>query len=292
MPWVDGVYVMPGGTDPPGLFDRWPEDTYGECIDPLCDECPRKRRRRQAAPPAFKRNQAVSPKATKDDRPTLVESSSISNNRAGTSSSPLPFARPERTHLRPWLLEASRIVSEGCEQQERLPCEIASWLFIGDVATAASVEILKALKVTHVLNAAGATTACETECAAAGAKYKQLDSEDVDGYAMLAIHWADAWQFVQEACASPCGRLLVYGRAGLSRGALLAIAALMLQSQMSVLDALRHGVRRGHILRNEAFRASLIELAAQEGLLGPAPCPEGLMTTEPPCTSTGSETKH
>ena len=155
MPWVDGVYVMPGGTDPPGLFDRWPEDTYGECIDPLCDECPRKRRRRQAAPPAFKRNQAVSPKATKDDRPTLVESSSISNNRAGTSSSPLPFARPERTHLRPWLLEASRIVSEGCEQQERLPCEIASWLFIGDVATAASVEILKALKVTHVLNAAG-----------------------------------------------------------------------------------------------------------------------------------------
>jgi protein-tyrosine phosphatase len=100
----------------------------------------------------------------------------------------------------------------------------------------------------------------------------QLGAEDRDGYPMLQRHWVEASGFVKAARAMPDGKVLIHCFAGVNRSGLLATAALMVHEQICVLDALRHvRQRRGDVLLNSTFRESLVQLAADSGLLGLQP---------------------
>ena len=177
----------------------------------------------------------------------------------------------ETSLIAPWVKAAAEIVLEEAADHDT-PVEILPWLFLGDVGAAADVEGLRSLGITHVLNAAGGEVAWPEAAQAVGAAYKQLDGEDREAYPMLQRHWHAAWEFVQEACAMPNGKVLIHCFAGVNRSGLLATALLMIHARMPVLEALRHvRSRRGDVLLNNAFRESLVRFAAEYDLLGPQP---------------------
>lgn len=273
MPYVNGEYVMPGGTDPDDLFKPWHTvDDDGGCGDPTCDEHPRKKRQRKAS--------VVLPGMETEAEATEASSSSLNDPKVNPSSvsdpgeSNVRQSNPGATGnpLKPWLAEATRIVFSDDAPPPKPLCEILPWLYLGDVLAAGDVETLQEHRITHVLNAAGPEGARQMACAEAGAEYMQVDGKDRQDYDMIGHHWDKVWTFVQRARTARNGKLLIHCVAGVNRSGLLATAALMVHAHMPVLEALHHvHSRRGEVLINSAFRESLVRMAAQRGLLGPRP---------------------
>ena len=255
---MDGQYVMPGGADASDMFAPWPlEDSRADCPDPLCDECAgsRKRQRRGAA--------------------VLAAAPTVSLPTTGLPSATRPAHSTQGPSLAPWITEATRLVWEEHNDGEESSvhvCEVEPWLYLGDVV-AAGTDTLKRLRISHVLNAAGRDAARDEACAAAGAVYRQLDGQDREDYPMLTTHWEEAWAFVRTVLSVTDGRLLIHCQAGVNRSGLLATASLMMHRRLPVLEALRHvrSCRGQPVLTNAAFRRSLVQLAAEHGLLGAAP---------------------
>lgn len=195
------------------------------------------------------------------------------------------LAGRQRRRLEPWLLAASEILSAEPPEPAVLPCEIMPHLLLSAKLEAGDLSKLRALGVTHVINAAGAVGRAPTppsdgmparrggivDYGAAGIKYLELKGEDEEGYPMIKNHFAEALAFVQGVSAAG-GRCLVHCVAGINRSGLLAVALLMVSERLDVLTALSRAKRaRGRILWNESFQLQLVALAEAEGLLGPRP---------------------
>ena len=194
----------------------------------------------------------------------------------------------QRRRLEPWLLKAAEILSAEPPEPIALPCEIMPHLLLSAKLEAGDVTKLRALGVTHVINAAGtvgrarapptppsagepARRGAVVDYEAAGIKYLEIKGEDEEGYPMIKNHFAEALAFVQGVSAAG-GRCLVHCVAGINRSGLMAVALLMVSERLEVLDAVARAKRaRGRILWNESFVLQLVALAEQEGLLGPRP---------------------
>ena len=260
MPYVNGEYVMPGGTDSEGMFSPWPEErNAGDCTDPMCDEHPRGKRRRVGST-VFTLDFMAETASRTDEAPSSPSAT------AGSTSESTPH---EVLWLAPWLEEATRIVfKEGAYHEP--PCEILPWLYLGDAASAADPATLTGFSITHVLNVSETDAAYDLAATRAGVAYKQVDGRD--GEDTLAALWDECWKFVQECRAAKDGKVLIHCVTGVNRSGLVATAALMVHEQMPVLSALRHvRARRGEVLTNGSFRESLVRMAAERQLLGPKP---------------------
>ena len=167
----------------------------------------------------------------------------------------------------PWLDAVDeRMQSElDCEEPE-LPVKIMPHLYLGDAIAAEDVEGLKALGITHVLNAAHELE-CASQYAALGIKHHVLGGEDAREYDM-AQHVPVARAFI-EAARAEGGKVLVHCMAGVNRSGFLAAVELMLHEQLPVLHTLtRCFEARGLVLINRGFRLQLLRLAEQHRLLG------------------------
>jgi protein-tyrosine phosphatase len=97
--------------------------------------------------------------------------------------------------------------------------------------------------------------------------YEECDAEDFDGYPLLECHLPAASAFV-EAQRKAGGTTLIHCFAGVNRSAALAIAVLMLREKQPLLKvAAAVFEERPFILSNLTFRAQLVQLAAERGLL-------------------------
>ena len=198
------------------------------------------------------------------------------------------LAGRQRRRLEPWLLKAAEILSAEPPERITLPCEIMPHLLLSAKLEAGDLTTLRALGVTHVINAAGtvgrarapptppsadgpARRGAIVDYEAAGIKYLEIRGEDEEGYPMVKNHFAEVLAFVQGVSAAG-GRCLVHCVAGINRSGLMAVALLMVSERLEVLDAVARAKRaRGRILWNESFQLQLVALAEREGLLGPRP---------------------
>ena len=158
----------------------------------------------------------------------------------------------------------------------RQPAHILPWLFVGDVHDA---ELLKMGKLKHCMIAAVLTLCPDTMnsqeglslaegLAAHGFSHFQIDARDSETYDL-----ADAVQKALEFVRPFYDRkepVLVHCFGGINRAAAISVALLMLLDRLPLCISVRLVVtNRGKVLTRRQFRAQLVQLAGDEGLLGP-----------------------
>jgi len=98
--------------------------------------------------------------------------------------------------------------------------------------------------------------------------YMEIDADDVPGYPILMLHYADARRFFDEAREAG-GRALVHCELGVNRSAALAVAYLVESEGVTLTQAVRRvRIDRPNVLRNDGFRRQLVRFAAERRLLG------------------------
>ena len=179
----------------------------------------------------------------------------------------------------PWIAGVRNIVEDANPRKQiDLPVQILDHLLLGDKRCAGDLPTLEAFGVTHVLNVAGRHGSTDAGASLASGHYLQIQADDEEGYPILERHLVEARAFIQRARESG-GRCLIHCQAGINRSGCLAVAELMLDQKISVLEAVERGRRaRGVILSNHSFQAQLVALARTHDLLGPRP--EGLAAVE------------
>lgn len=210
----------------------------------------------------------------------------------------LRAARTPDAQLRPYFDECDRIIGGGGGSSSSaasaldellLPVCLSSFLLLGDASSAADVEHLTSLGVTHVLNASNVP--CPSELAdlykAAGIEYCQADAaaEDSLQYDMRSEALPRALTFATSARAqqqqqqdepeapdkakAKGSKCLVHCQAGINRSGFIAACLLMLLDETPVLDVVRRlKAARGTVLLNPSFRLQLLEVAREHELLG------------------------
>mmetsp|Transcript_16994 Transcript_16994/g.53054 ORF Transcript_16994/g.53054 Transcript_16994/m.53054 type:complete len:257 (+) Transcript_16994:82-852(+) len=177
-------------------------------------------------------------------------------------------------------------VASVSRRQTQLPVEILPEVWLANARAAHDVELLKACRITHVLNAAGFSGRAADASAykRAGMAVMELAGRDEEGFPMLRRYLHRARRFI-DAARRADGRVVVHCVAGLNRSGLLVAAEYMLQTRSTVLDTVAHcRYRRGNLcLCNRSFQAQLVALARVEGLLGPPPGhPNSRVGAKPP----------
>ena len=157
------------------------------------------------------------------------------------------------------------------QARDEHPARFAAGLHVGNAEHASDVNELKRLGVTAVLNCA--PSACEGPIASyeiAGIKYAEVDAEDFDDYPLLELHLPAARAFVD--AQGDAGVVLIHCFAGVNRSPALALAIQMARERKLLLPAVTDAFKqRPFILSNSSFRRSLVNFAAEEGLLGDPP---------------------
>ena len=182
----------------------------------------------------------------------------------------VPIARRRQINL--YVAHIQRILDVPPGKGVDLPVEIMPHLLLGDKRCAADLPTLSAFGITHMLNVAGTHGRAASGAAHVGAlHYLQLHADDDEGYPILTKHLLAASAFIRTA-REQGGRVLIHCQAGINRSGCIAVAELMLTERLPVLEAIqRVKAARGVLLSNTSFQRQLVELARDNGLLGPLP---------------------
>lgn len=176
-------------------------------------------------------------------------------------------AAPSSEDDEPYIAALSAVSTDP--KVRHMPVEILPHLYLSNARCAHDIELLKARRITHVLNVAG------YEARGNYRKYRdhgitvsELDARDIEGYPMLARHLGRVRKLVQ-AAKNANGKIVIHCVAGLNRSGVLCAAEYMLTTRCSVLDAVKHcRAKRGDLcVCNRSFQAQLVALARTEGLL-------------------------
>jgi len=185
--------------------------------------------------------------------------------------------------------------AEMSARHANLPVEIQSHLFLGDAKCAHNMERVRALGITHIINAAGrAARGVAEDYDSQGIERLEFDADDEDGYPMLERHLDAARTFIASAKKSG-GKCLVHCVAGINRSGVLVAAEKMLSDRTTVLETVAHcrACRGNAYLWNHSFQEQLVSLARSEGLLGTKPGETGsvVVGVPPPHASLPSASK-
>lgn len=166
-------------------------------------------------------------------------------------------------------IQAIRDLAPAAKRTRHMPVEILPHLFLSNARCAHDVELLRARRITHVLNVAGYAGRGNSQAYREhGITVSELDAHDLEGYPMLARHLSRTRRFV-EAARRANGKIVIHCVAGLNRSGVLCAAEYMLTTRCSVVDAVKHcRQKRGDLcVCNHSFQAQLVALARDEGLL-------------------------
>ncbi|XP_009895943.1 dual specificity protein phosphatase 13-like [Dryobates pubescens] len=135
-------------------------------------------------------------------------------------------------------------------------------LYLGDAWAARSKTTLQSLNITHILNAADGPYSINT-----GAKYYkdlQIEYYGVEAFDDpsfdLSIFFYDAANFIGKALNTSGGKVFVHCAMGVSRSASLVLAFLMIQENMTLVDALKTVSAHRDICPNSGFLSQLRDL--------------------------------
>ena len=143
--------------------------------------------------------------------------------------------------------------------------KILDHLYIGGEDAATNINLLKELKITHVVN-------CVTGYTKTGQnfygkiKYMGFAAEDDDDYNIFQ-HFDDVYRFIEEARKSG-GKALVHCIMGVNRSGALCVGYTMIYKNMGPISAVEFVKKaRGCLLSNENFQRQLVTLARKRGYL-------------------------
>ncbi|XP_047673482.1 dual specificity phosphatase 29-like isoform X2 [Tachysurus fulvidraco] len=134
-------------------------------------------------------------------------------------------------------------------------------IVISDAHTATDLPLLKALRVTHVVNAAHGPTHIDTGSAFYSDSHIQYhgvqapDSRDFN----LSVFFHTTADFIHTALTQDC-KVLVHCARGVSRSATLVLAYLMIYERLTVAEAIEAVRRNRNILPNVGFLEQLRDL--------------------------------
>ncbi|BFZ03904.1 hypothetical protein BsWGS_06943 [Bradybaena similaris] len=141
--------------------------------------------------------------------------------------------------------------------------EVYDGVFIGEGDSAQSLNCMKRLGVTHVLNAAQGTDIFHVNTDHATYKRANIHFLGIEATDFvncdLSKHFVPAADFI-EAALQAGGKVFVHCVQGVSRSATLVIAYLMIQKHMTVQDALRFVRARREVCPNQGFLQQLCDL--------------------------------
>ena len=133
--------------------------------------------------------------------------------------------------------------------------EVTRFLFVGNMKDAGDTEVLKRLGIDHVLNLTSTKPLYKTS---QDIVYKQLHVAD-NGYQNLRQYFEEAFEFIELAKARG-GAVLIHCQAGVSRSPTIAVAYLIKNFPMSMIEAYRFvKSRRSIISPNLNFMGQLLE---------------------------------
>lgn len=133
--------------------------------------------------------------------------------------------------------------------------EVTNYLYVGNMKDAGDIEVLKRLGIDHVLNV---TSTKPLYATSDDVVYKQLLVAD-NGYQNLRQYFEEAFEFI-ELAKRRGGAVLIHCQAGVSRSPTIAVAYLIKNFPMSMLEAYRFvKARRSIISPNLNFMGQLLE---------------------------------
>ena len=133
--------------------------------------------------------------------------------------------------------------------------EVTRYLFVGNMKDAGEPEVLKRLGIDHVLNVTSTKPVYKTSD---DITYKQLHVAD-NGYQNLKQYFDEAFEFIELARRKQ-GAVLIHCQAGVSRSPTIAVAYLIKNFPMTMVDAYRFvKARRSIISPNLNFMGQLLE---------------------------------
>ncbi|GFO12758.1 dual specificity protein phosphatase 3 [Plakobranchus ocellatus] len=141
--------------------------------------------------------------------------------------------------------------------------EICEGIYIGEGDSASSVNCMKRLGITHVLNAALGKDAFHVNTnhvmyRKAGMEFLGIEATDFLNYDM-SKHFNVAVDFIETGVQSG-GKVFVHCVQGVSRSATLVLAFLMIKRHMPVQDALRLVRSKREVCPNPGFLQQLCQL--------------------------------
>ncbi|KAK6328403.1 dual specificity phosphatase 29 [Coregonus clupeaformis] len=143
--------------------------------------------------------------------------------------------------------------------------EVQPRIYIGDMYAAKDKRTLQTHHITHVLNAADGKFNVNT-----GASYyrdTRISYHGVEAFDMpsfdLSIFFYSAAKFIKSALSSPNGKVLVHCAMGLSRSSSLVLAYLMIDENLSLVDAIKAVAANRNICPNAGFLEQLRDLDKQ-----------------------------
>jgi len=135
------------------------------------------------------------------------------------------------------------------------PSQVSPFMYIGNMKDASDVTMLERLGIDHVLNVTAVSPLYTME---KSITYKQLQAAD-NGYQNLKQYFDEAFSFIDKARDSG-GSVLIHCQAGVSRSPTIAVAYLIKQLPMSMVEAYKFvKARRSIISPNLNFMGQLLE---------------------------------
>lgn len=172
-------------------------------------------------------------------------------------------------YITPGTLDLEQLFWSGSGAQYSHVDQVWPNVYIGDEKTALEREGLRALGITHVLNAAegkfnNVLTGAEYY-SDMNIKYLGVEADDKPTF-NISQYFSCTTQFIHEALRDPQNRVLVHCVMGRSRSATLVLAYLMTKNGLSVVDAIEHVRQRRCILPNHGFIKQLraLDITLQE----------------------------
>ncbi|XP_037051961.1 dual specificity protein phosphatase 3-like [Bradysia coprophila] len=149
--------------------------------------------------------------------------------------------------------------------------EVFPGIFLGDEFAAKNVDLLKQMKMTHILNAAYSEKTSflyvntsqnfyrdrKFEC-----NFLGLSAVDCPTY-KLSKYFQQASDFIDLALNFPQGKILVHCRQGVSRSATFVIIYLMIKKKMTGREAVTLVRKKRNIFPNKGFLKEICDLESQ-----------------------------
>lgn len=137
-----------------------------------------------------------------------------------------------------------------------VPVEVIPRVWLGCARLAADDNVMKSLGITHTVNC----IAGEGFSSLSTLKSLQFDSQDMEGYPILDIHYKNVKQFIDDALESQEARVFVHCRAGINRSGALVVAYASEktgENPQKIIDKINKV--RPLILTNNSFREQVLQ---------------------------------
>merc|ERR1712228_457598 len=151
--------------------------------------------------------------------------------------------------------------NKQCKNNDDCPSEIIpNQLYLGNIHHALNLDILKTIKITHIVNC---TQSIENKFESNGLRYIRVPVNDKRSVSILP-YFVAAIRFIEAVRDENSGknenRILIHCHAGISRSATITIAYLMYSWKMTMFDAIAHvHSKRYQIQPNQGFKNQLLD---------------------------------